>query len=67
VSAMYFVQLTLANRKPFAPQHLPSLFVALDLMSYAGYRFSLSWGSQPTAVAERFDNRAASATAAGSV
>jgi hypothetical protein len=51
VSAMYFVQLTLANRKPFAPQHLPSLFVALDLMRETGRWLSCSKASQLPAVA----------------
>jgi hypothetical protein len=55
----------LADREAFAPQDLPSLFVALDLVSGPGRRLPLSAGSELPAVAQRLDVAAGSATAAG--
>ena len=45
----------LADREAFAPQDLPSLFVALDLVSGPGGWLSISGGSELPAVAQGLD------------
>ena len=55
----------LADREAFAPQDLPSLFVALDLVSGPGGWLSISGGSELPAVAQGLDVAAGIGDAAG--